>query len=42
MKFGSALAVGVAMLAIASCGEQTKAAAPITAAQVNGAAIVAA
>jgi PQQ-dependent dehydrogenase (methanol/ethanol family) len=42
MRFGSALLAGAALLAMASCGEQTKAAAPITAAQVDGAAIVAA
>ncbi len=42
MKFGLALAAGVALLAIASCGEANKALAPITAAEVNGAAIIAA
>ena len=42
MKFGVALAAGAALLAIASCGEANKALAPITAAEVNGAAIIAA
>mgnify|MGYP000579533573 CR=1 FL=1 len=35
MKFGLALAAGVALLAIASCGEANKALAPITAAEVT-------
>jgi quinohemoprotein ethanol dehydrogenase len=43
MKFGVVLAASVALLAIASCGEANKPAlAPITAAEVNGEAIIAA
>ncbi len=42
MRIGSTLFAGVALLAIASCGEKPKAATPITAAEVSGAAIIAA
>jgi quinohemoprotein ethanol dehydrogenase len=42
MRIGTALAVGAAFLAAASCGEQAKPLAAITAAQVDGAAIMAA
>ena len=42
MRFGVALAAGAALLVIASCGEANKALAPITAAEVNGDAIIAA
>ncbi len=42
MKVGTALMAGAALLALASCGQQKKAAPPITAAEVNGAAIIAA
>jgi quinohemoprotein ethanol dehydrogenase len=42
MKFGVALAAGVALLALASCGESTTPLAAITATEVNGEAIIAA
>ncbi len=40
MRFGATLLAGVALLAAASCGESNKAAPAITAAEVNGQAIV--
>jgi len=42
MKIGMAFAVGAVLIAIASCGEANKPLAPITAAEVNGEAIIAA
>jgi quinohemoprotein ethanol dehydrogenase len=42
MKVGAALMAGAALLALASCSEKPKPAAPLTAAEVNGAAIIAA
>jgi quinohemoprotein ethanol dehydrogenase len=42
MKIGAALVAGVALLALASCSQKEKAAPPLTAAEVNGAAIMAA
>ena len=42
MRFGAILLAGIAFAAVASCGETKKAAAPITAVQVDDAAILAA
>ena len=42
MRLGSGLLTGIALLALSSCSQKDKPPAPLTAAEVNGAAIIAA